>query len=162
MLHGISDLERLSDHARNIMEAGAELYEKNIAFSGDASAELDVMFAAVKDVAECAIDAFIRKDAALAFQVDPLEQVVDELEESLRTRHIDRLKRGECSTTLGFVYTDLLTDLERVSDHCSNISMSVLQMDHAEYEPHSYEEGLKFDNPEFKRLYSEFQKKYQI
>lgn len=162
MLHGISDLERMSDHARNIMEAGEELHDKDIHFSGPALSELDVILNAVQEVASRAIEAFLRKDARLAFAVDPLEQVVDDLEETLRSRHIDRLKNGQCSTTLGFVFTDLLTDLERVSDHCSNISMSVLQMDHEEYEPHSYEAGLKFDNPEFKRLYNEFQQKYHV
>lgn len=162
MLHCISDLERLSDHARNIMEAGAELHEKNISFSPLAQAEMEVMFRAVSDVTNRAIDAFIHLDPLLAFEVDPLEQVVDELEETLRDRHITRLKNGECSTTLGFIFTDLLTDLERVSDHCSNISMSVLQMEHTEYEAHSYEAGLKYTDPEFKRLYSDFQKVYHV
>ena len=162
MLRGISDLERMSDHARNIMESGTELYEKNLRFSDEAQAELGVILGAVKEVTQLATDAFVRQDAALATQVEPLEQVVDELEEALRVRHIDRLKDGKCSTTLGFVFTDLLTDLERISDHCSNIAMSVLQMEHAEYEPHTYEAELKFDNEDFKRLYGEFQQKYRI
>ena len=162
MLRGISDLERMSDHARNIMESGTELYEKNLRFSDEAQAELGVILGAVKEVTQLATDALVRQDAVLATQVDPLEQVVDELEEALRVRHIDRLKDGKCSTTLGFVFTDLLTDLERVSDHCSNIAMSVLQMEHAEYEPHTYEAELKFENEDFKRLYGEFQQKYMI
>jgi len=162
MLRGISDWERLSDHARNIMESGTELYKKNIQFSDEACRELSVILSAVKEVAQLATDAFVQKDATLAAQVDPLEQVVDDLEEALRVRHIDRLKNGLCSTTLGFVFTDLLTDLERVSDHCSNIAMSILQMDHAEYEPHTYEAELKFDNEEYKRLYGEFQQKYRV
>ena len=162
MLRGISDLERMSDHARNIMESGAELHEKNLQFSSDAQSELKVILEAVDEVSALAIDAFVKKDAALAFRVDPLEQVVDDLEEQLRVRHIDRLKEGKCSTTLGFVFTDLLTDLERVSDHCSNIAMSILQMEHAEYEPHTYEAELKFENEEFKALYSSFQQKYRI
>jgi phosphate:Na+ symporter len=162
MLHGISDLERMSDHARNIMESGVELHEKGLHFSGDAQEELVVLCTAVKDITERTITAFVQEDRELAFQIDPLEQVVDDLTETMRSRHIDRLKNGQCSTTLGFVFTDLLTDLERVSDHCSNISVTVLQMGRTEFEPHSYEAGLKYDNPEFKRVYAEFQQKYQV
>ena len=162
MLHGISDLERMSDHARNIMESGAELHEKDLRFSDDARAELDVIFAAVSDVVSKAIECFETKDAALAFEVDPLEQVVDDLKDTLRNRHVERLQNGQCSMTLGFVFTDLLTDLERVSDHCSNIAVSILQLGKTEFEPHSFEEGLKYDSPEFKRLYAGFQQKYHV
>ena len=162
ILHAISDFERMSDHAKNLAESGAELRDKGLAFSGDAEAELEVIFRAVEDVTALAVRSFIGCDAAAARHIDPLEQVVDDLKAALRDRHIDRLQRGVCSTTLGFVYTDILTDLERISDHCSNIAMCVLQMRQSSFETHSYEAELKRSDAYFAELYGEYRDTYAL
>ena len=161
MLHSINDLERMSDHARNIMESGQELRDKGLSFSDDARAELEVIFSAVEEVVDLAVRAFVSDDAVVAYRVDPLEQVVDDLKDELRSRHIERLRMGACSTTLGFVFTDILTDLERISDHCSNIALSVLQQEQ-NYESHSYEAAMKYNDRAFAELYQEFQTKYKV
>ena len=162
ILHSISDLERVSDHARNIMESGEELVDKGISFSDEANRSLEVIFRAVEDVMDLAVEAFIGRDTVLAARIDPLEQVVDDLKDQLRIQHVARLKQGICSLTLGFVYTDILTDLERVSDHCSNLAMGVIQLTHAEYEPHSYVAALKGGGSEFDTLYQEYTNKYRL
>jgi len=162
MLHAINDFERISDHAKNISESGEELREKELAFSGKAMSELEVIFDAVQDVVGLAVRAFVSCDAAAANRIDPLEQVVDDLKDALRSRHIQRLQRGECSTTLGFVFTDILTDLERISDHCSNIAMSVLQMRSSSFETHSFEAELKRSDALFSELYGEYSEKYTL
>ena len=162
MLHAINDFERISDHAKNISESGSELKEKDIAFSENAMAELEVLFGAVREVTELAVRAFVGCDAAAANRIDPLEQVVDDLKDDLRNRHIQRLQRGECSTTLGFVFTDILTDLERISDHCSNIAMSVLQMRASSFETHSFEAELKRTDAFYAELYGEYSAKYAL
>ena len=162
MLHAINDFERISDHAKNISESGSELKEKDIAFSENAKAELEVLFRAVREVTELAVRAFVGCDAAAANRIDPLEQVVDDLKDELRNRHIQRLQRGECSTTLGFVFTDILTDLERISDHCSNIAMSVLQMRASSFETHSFEAELKRTDAFYAELYGEYSARYSL
>ena len=162
LMYGISDFERISDHARNIMESGEELDQKDIALTEEAAAELEVLFRAVEDSLALAAEAFIREDRETARRAETMEQVVDDLRNALRDRHIERQKQGEYSTTMGFVLTDLLTDLERISDHCSNIAVSVLEMRHSEYEPHRYEARLKANNADYARLYKEFSEKYRV
>ncbi len=162
MLHAINDLERISDHAKNISESGVELRDKDLAFSDSAKAELEVMLGAVREVMELAVKAFEENDIDSANRVDPLEQVVDDLKDTLRDHHIRRLQRGECSTTLGFVFTDILTDLERISDHCSNIAMTVLQMRNSSFETHSFEAELKRNDALFSELYREYTAKYAM
>ena len=162
LLYGISDFERISDHVMNVMESGEELDEKGIALTAETTAELEVLLHAVEDSVSLATEAFIREDRETARRAETMEQVVDDLRNELRDRHIERQKRGEYSTTLGFVLTDLLTDLERISDHCSNIAVSVLEMRHSEYEPHRYEARLKADNADYARLYREFSEKYRV
>lgn len=162
MLHSINDFERISDHAKNIVQAAEELEDKKMAFSEQAKQELNVIFGAVEEVLDLAVNAFVNKDVELAVRIDPLEEVVDDLKETLRNRHIERLRRGECSTTLGFVFTDILTDLERVSDHCSNIAVNVLQQGENEYETHSFEASIKYGNNTFESLYKEYAQKYSV
>lgn len=162
MLHSINDFERISDHAKNIVQAAEELEDKKMAFSEQAKQELNVIFGAVEEVLDLAVNAFVNKDVELAVRIDPLEEVVDDLKETLRNRHIERLRRGECSTTLGFVFTDILTDLERVSDHCSNIAVNVLQQGENEYETHSFEASIKHGNNSFESLYKEYAQKYSV
>ena len=162
LLHSISDFERISDHARNLVKAGEEMAEKELSFTDDARQELEVMLEALEEVIDLTADAFVREDTELALRIEPLEQVVDELRTSLREKHIDRLKNGECSMVQGFIFTDILTDLERVSDHCSNIAVSVLELRRNEYAPHSYEAQLKVGDYHYNQLYGEYTKKYQL
>ena len=162
ILHALNDFERMSDHAKNLSESAQELRDKSLRFSGEAMAELELIFSAVEEVTDLAVTAFVKTDMAAANRIDPLEQVVDDLKGALRDRHIARLQRGECSTTLGFVYTDILTDLERISDHCSNIAMSVLQMRQSSFESHSYEAELKRSDALFAELYGEYREKYRL
>ena len=126
LLKTIGDFERISDHAVNVLESAEELRTKGLTFSKTAQRELDVLSKAVRDILALAVRAFREQDMDAAGQVEPLEQVIDDLKEQMRTRHILRLQQGQCSIETGFVWCDLLTDLERTSDHCSNIAGCVI------------------------------------
>ena len=126
LLKTIGDFERISDHAVNVLESAEELRTKGLTFSKTAQRELDVLSKAVRDILALALRAFREQDMDAAGQVEPLEQVIDGLKEQMRTRHILRLQQGQCSIETGFVWCDLLTDLERTSDHCSNIAGCVI------------------------------------
>ncbi|MBR1497564.1 MAG: Na/Pi cotransporter family protein [Oscillospiraceae bacterium] len=162
LLHSINDFERISDHARNVVHSGAELQEKELRFSEVGQRELEVLLKALEEVVDLAVDAFLNEDTATALRIEPLEQHVDELRSDLRSRHIDRLKRGECGMVESFVYTDILTDLERVSDHCSNIGLSILELRRSEYAPHSYEAQLRAADSHYNQLYGEYLAKYKL
>ena len=128
LLRIIGDLERIGDHSVNILASAEELHEKKISFSAGAARELNVLKNAVTEILGLSVDAFVSNDLMLADRVEPLEQVIDELSEEIRKRHITRLQKGECSIEQGFILNDLLTNLERVSDHCSNIAGCVIDM----------------------------------
>lgn len=160
LLHSISDLERISDYAQHLSYASEDLEERGKQFKPQVMGELELLLRACEEVVNLTTDAFVREDSAVALRVEPLEQVVDELQTALRSRHIQRLKSGECSMFQSMVFTDIVTDLERISGHCSNIAVSVLQMHHDEYEPHSYEAQLRVSDTEYNRLYAEYLKKY--
>ena len=162
LLHMIGDLERISDHAVNLLEAGEELREKKIVFTDAAQAELRQLTAAVDEVVGLAMRAFISNDLTAAALVEPLEQVVDDLKEKLRLRHILRLQRGECSIEAGFVWSDLLTDLERVADHCSNIAGCVLEMRYERLDLHGYLDTVRTGSTEYAAAYAEYARKYAI
>ena len=162
LLHMIGDLERISDHAVNLLEAGEELREKKITFTEAARAELRQLTAAVDEVVGLAMKAFHDNDLAAAAQVEPLEQVVDDLKEKLRSRHIQRLQRGECSIEAGFVWSDLLTDLERVADHCSNIAGCVLEMRYERLDLHGYLDAVRTGNAEYAASYEAYARKYAV
>jgi len=162
LLHMIGDLERISDHAVNLLEAGEELREKKIVFTEAAQAELRQLTAAVDEVVGLAIRAFTANDLAAAAQVEPLEQVVDDLKEKLRSRHIQRLQRGECSIEAGFIWSDLLTDLERVADHCSNIAGCVLEMRYERLDLHGYLDAVRTGNADYAASYETYARKYAV
>ncbi len=162
LLHMIGDLERISDHAVNLLEAGEELREKKIVFTDAAQAELKQLTAAVDEVVELAMRAFTANDVTAAAQVEPLEQVVDELKEKLRSHHIVRLQRGECSIEAGFVWSDLLTDLERVADHCSNIAGCVLEMRYERLNLHGYLDTVRTGNADYAAGYEAYARKYSV
>lgn len=163
LLRCIGDLERISDHAVNIVDTSREMEQKDIAFSGEAQEELDTMYRAVHELINIAVDSFINKDTDLAKRVEPLEEVVDVLNKELKARHIARLQRGECTTMLGFVFSDLTMDFERIADHCSNIALSILQSQNAEQGVHQYVIDLKnSDDPQFRSYFNEYAQKYSI
>ena len=144
LLHAIGDFERIGDHALNIQESARELHEKGLTFSGAAEAELQVLERALEDIITAAVDCFQADDPDAAKLVEPLEETIDRLTDEIRARHIHRLQSGECTVQLGFILNDLLTNLERVSDHCSNIAVCVIeeQEDHAE-QRHAYLHDFK-------------------
>lgn len=128
LLHSIGDFERIGDHALNICKVAEEMHTKGITFSKDAISEIKTITDAVVDILNMTVDSFIADDAERASHVEPLEQVIDKLQAELRSRHVSRLQRGECTIELGFIFTDLLTNYERVSDHCSNIAVYTMQL----------------------------------
>ena len=163
VLHTIGDFERISDHAVNIMEVAKEIYSKKIKFSEDAQAGLDVMTAALKEIINNATLAFINNDVKLAAKVEPLEQVIDRLRDKLKEAHVKRLTSGECTIELGFVFSDLITNIERVSDHCSNIAIGVIEINRNGYEPHEYLHELKnSDDIQYNADYKEYKQKYAL
>ncbi len=138
LLHCIGDFERISDHASNIAEAAREMAEKEMSFSPKAWEELQIYSRAVRDILEITMDSFQREDLELAREVEPLEEVIDSLNREIRKRHVKRLRKGKCTIDLGFVLSDLITNYERVADHCSNIAVSLLQAGQDAYDPHAY------------------------
>ena len=163
LLHAIGDFERISDHAVNIQETAKEINDKNIKFSDNAKRELSVMFRAVEDILDMTIKAFEDRDIELARKVEPLEEVVDTLRTEMKTRHVMRLRDKRCTIEQGFIFTDLLTDLERVSDHCSNIAVNLIQISDDNFENHQYLNTLKQgNNKEFIDRYKEFSVKYLL
>ena len=161
LLKLIGDFERIGDHAVNVIESAEELHEKQLEFSRSAKNELSVMSSAVCEVLDLAVKAFADNDAQAAKAVEPLEQVVDDLKNELRTRHILRMKKGECSIEAGFVWSDLLTDLERASDHCSNIALCVLDMKKHTLSAHETQHERE-DVPEFSDQYRRYSEKYAL
>ena len=143
LLHAIGDFERVGDHALNLQESSQELHEKELRFSDDAKAELDVLISALEEIMDEAFGSFASGDLARARSVEPLEETIDQLIEEIRMRHIHRLQTGDCTIQLGFILSDLLTNLERVSDHCSNIAISVIEESDNDMDPHAYLQDLK-------------------
>lgn len=158
----IGDLERIADHSVNLTESAEELHTKGIVFSESARRELNVLLSAVRDILCCTREAFENDSAEAASRVEPLEQVIDDLKEKLRTRHIQRLQQGECSIEAGFVWSDLLTDLERISDHCSNIAVCIIEASHNEFTPHEGLRDIRSDSMEYFEEYKNNLKKYTI
>ena len=161
LLKLIGDFERIGDHAVNIIESAEEMHDKQLEFSRSAKYELSVMSAAVGEVMDLAVKAFAENDAQAASCVEPLEQVVDDLKDELRTRHILRMKKGECSIEAGFVWSDLLTNLERASDHCSNVALCVLDLKKHTLSAHETQHERK-DVPEFSEHYRRYSEKYAL
>ena len=161
LLKLIGDFERIGDHAVNIIESAEEMHDKQLEFSRSAKYELSVMSAAVGEVMDLAVKAFAENDAQAASCVEPLEQVVDDLKDELRTRHILRMKKGECSIEAGFVWSDLLTNLERASDHCSNVALCVLDLKKHTLSAHETQHERK-DVPEFAEHYRRYSEKYAL
>lgn len=162
LLKAIGDFERISDHSINVLESAEELKEKELAFTDDAKTELENICSAVSSILTLAYTAFTRNDIGTARDVEPLEQVIDELTEKLRDQHIKRLKNGECSIEAGFVWADLLTNLERTADHCSNIAVCTIDAEENTMNIHESLRNIKKDDPYFDKKYNEYKIKYSI
>ncbi len=162
-LHTINDFERISDHALNVAECAQEMHEKEIVFSADGERELRVLFAAVTEVTNIAVNSFINNDLDLAYRVEPLEELIDNLCDELKLHHTDRLQKGICTLNHGFVFNDLLTNLERISDHCSNIAVASIELESDSFDTHEYISSLKeVRSHYFDEYYSEYSKKFVI
>ncbi len=161
-LHLIGDLERLSDHALNILESAEELKDKKMSFSGAAQKEMQNIVAATTRILELSVNAFVNNDLESAKLVEPLEQVIDVLKEDMKHGHIERLRKNECTIEQGFVFNDLVTNLERVSDHCSNIAACVIETAHARFDMHKFVRSLKKDSEEFDAMYNKFLREYSV
>lgn len=163
LLHCIGDFERIGDHARNIKEAAEEMHDKNISFSATGKKEIDIISDAVGEILSMAVEAFKNDDIALARKVEPLEQVVDILKETIRNKHISRLQRGICSTETGFVLSDIITNYERIADHCSNIALCLIETEKNSFSTHEYVEELRNSHDaQFEALFDSYKKKYSI
>ena len=162
LLKAMGDFERISDHAVNVLEAVEEMKNKGLRFSADAEAEYAVLEKAVSDILDTALEAFINGSTEAALKVEPLEQVIDMLKEQMRTRHILRMQKGNCSIEAGFVWSDLLTDLERTSDHCSNIAGSVIDAAHDGFQPHQTLRSAREESTEYRRLLRGYESLYSL
>lgn len=163
-LHMIGDFERISDHAVNLTEVAQEMHEKKLSFSGAAKAEIRVFSSALSEILNNAIDAFLKEDLDEARLVEPLEEVIDAIQAEIRARHVLRLQEGVCTIELGFVLSDLLTNMERVSDHCSNIAATLIQTNNETFDMHSYLHAVKAadGNEEFTACVKEYSDKYAL
>ena len=163
MLHMIGDIERISDHAVNLAESAEEISDKSICFSESAKTEISVLISAVKEITRLSYEAIDTNSYQTAAMVEPLEQVIDGLRDNIKKRHIDRLQKGECTMEQGFVLTDILTNLERVADHCSNIAGCYIEMSrYNALDMHRYLKEYKEKDGEFDRLYREYSDKYSL
>ena len=161
MLHSIGDFERISDHALNICKLSEEMHTKNITFSEEAVKEHSIIANALREIMDMSVDCFINDDAELASHVEPLEQVIDKLKKKLKELHIVRLQNGDCTIENGFIYSDILSNYERVSDHCSNIAVYTMQLPLDFLDAHKYLNKLKI-NSNFAEDYGMYLKKYKI
>lgn len=162
LLKVIGDFERISDHARNLVDSAKELKDKELSFSDEAQAELLVLNNAVSEIVDLSIKAFSNNDASLAIQIECLEEVIDDLKSEMRTNHTKRLQKGGCDLQIGFVWSDLLTNLERTSDHCSNIAGSVVDLQHHDLNTHSALRSIRHSGEQYDELYRDYSSKYQL
>ena len=163
ILHCLSDFERISDHAVNIMYSAKEMFEKELSFSKKAVEELAVYTDALKEIIDISVDVFEKEDTEKAALVEPLEEVIDYLKAELKQRHVKRLQKGKCTIEMGFVLSDITTSYERISDHCSNIAVCLMQVKEDGYDTHEYLDDIKHINNEaFKEKYKEYKKKYLL
>ena len=162
LLKAIGDFERISDHSVNVLESAEELREKKIQLSEGAKKELDVLCGALQEILDMTLDAFTRNDVVTACRVEPLEQVIDHIKSVLRDRHIARMRDGQCSVEAGFIWSDLLTNLERASDHCSNIAVGIIDASDHTMNAHQALRSIKEGNAGFVEQLDAYSRKYQL
>ena len=162
-LHTISDFERISDHALNISEAAKEIHDKDLQFSPEACHELDVIESAVREILSIAVGAFVENDPQRAARVEPLEEIIDGLCDEMKSHHVDRLQSGSCTLNQGFVFNDLLTNYERVADHCSNIAVAMIELESDSFDTHEYLNSVRaMKSSSFARYYEEYKQEYHL
>lgn len=162
-LHTISDFERISDHAVNIADVAREMHEKKLVFSFEAEREINTLISAVQEIVSICVNLFTKGDIDLAYRVEPLEEMIDGLCDELKLHHVARISSGNCSLTQGFVFNDLITNLERTADHCSNIAVAVIELESDSFDTHEYLSSLKaMKTSAFERYYNEYKEKYSI
>lgn len=162
ILHAIGNFERLGDHALNLLNSAREVHDKEIAFTPAAQQELAVLTGAIQEILALTGEAYTKNDTAIAARVEPLEQVIDGLIARIRNNHINRLRSGSCSIECGFVLSDMLTNFERISDHCSNVAVAVIEVEANSFDTHKYLNGVKFGNHEFNRYYDEYDHRFAL
>ena len=163
LLHSIGDFERISDHAINIMEAAKEMHAKELDFSRKAREELGIYTGAIKDIINTSVLVFQEEDLKLAAMIEPMEEVIDYLSVEVKKRHMKRLRKGKCTIEMGFILSDIVTNYERVSDHCSNIALSLLQLNEENFEAHEYQEAISSkDNVAFPTEVKHLKERYQL
>lgn len=162
-LHMISDLERISDHALNIAETAQEMHEKKITFSEQGQSEMAVMVSAVTEIVNLSFGAFLANDLPTAYRVEPLEELIDNLCDEMKLHHVERLQAGTCTLHHGFAFNDLLTNLERVADHCSNIGVALIELESESFDVHEYVNSvMALHSNHFDEYFAEYSKKYAI
>ncbi len=160
-LRAITDLERISDHALNIAERAEEMHEKDIRFSDKAGREMSNLMAAIEEIMSITFDSFLHDDVETAYRVEPLEQVIDRICRRMKERHTARLQKGKCTIINGYIFNDLIADFERISDHCSNIAIVIVELKDNALDVHELSDQIKQDHPHhFEEYYEEFQAKY--
>ncbi len=163
LLHVIGDVERMSDHSVNLLEVAQEMNDKGIIFSPEARRDLDVIIKAVCDIIKLTTDSLANEDLEAAKLVEPLEQVIDRLKHKIKASHIQRLKEGHCTVEYGFILADILTNCERIADHCSNIAVCMLEIAHGSLDTHEYLNHVKYDGEnDFSKKYAEYKEKYSL
>ena len=162
LLYSLSDLERISDHSLNLRKSALEVRDKQVTFSHQALEDLNLVEWAVQDIVNLTVQAFANQDNNVARQVEPLEQVIDEIVHQVRSRHVERLQNGQCSITNGFILADLLTCYERVADHCSNLAVAMIEVAHDSFDTHEYLQGVKADREGLDRMMDQYRKRYGL
>ncbi len=163
ILHTIDDFERMGDHSENLVGVAREIHEKGITFSHEATAEIGKLIEALSEIMDITSRAFETNDVELAASVEPLEQVIDKMIAEVKSRHVVRLQKGNCTIELGFVLTDLLTNFERVSDHCSNVAVAIIECEHGTFDTHEYLSHIKEEgNTAFNNMYEQYKKRFSL
>ena len=162
ILHAIGDFERLGDHACNLVKVAREIHEKQVSFSPNATREIKVLTDAIQEILNITACAYDGDSVELAAKVEPLEQVIDRLTVQIKNNHVKRLQRGACTIEGGFILADLLNNYERISDHCSNIAVAIIEVEHNSFDTHKYLNGVKYGNSVFNEIYDSFDKKYAL
>lgn len=162
MLHAIGDFERLGDHAVNLNKVAKEIHDKGLSFTQEAQAELNTLLQAIDEILTMTVTAYERNDTDLAARVEPLEEVIDQLIAKMKDQHIRRLQQGACTIEKGFIFSDILNNCERISDHCSNIAVAVIEVEHDSFDAHRYLQGVKYGNHELNLIFQEYAAKYAM
>ena len=162
MLHTIGDFERMSDHAVNVKEVAQEMHEKKLKFSEEAHQEVKNLTAAIQEILQLTETAFVQNDRSVASQLEPLEQVVDKLIAVIKDHHIVRMGKGKCTIEMGFILSDLLNNYARISDHCSNVAVALIEVEHNSFDTHKYLNDVKYGSESFAKTFQSFADKYAI